>query len=68
MSFERVGMVGGEDVLFRPVGRFYPATALLDGSVDLAFVMLCNEAIDIETENNIRADEAYASARAAKGR
>lgn len=48
-------MVGGEDVLFRPVSRgFYPATALVDGSIDLAFVMLCNEAIDVEIENDRR--------------
>lgn len=44
-------MIGNEDVLFRPVGRFYAATALLDGSIDLEFVMLCNEVMDIEQEN-----------------
>lgn len=50
-------MVDGEDMLFRPVfeGNFYPATALEDGSIDLAFVMLCNEAIDIRNENVLRA-------------
>lgn len=54
-------MVEEEDVLFRPVGRFYPATALTDGSVDLAFVMLCNEAIDVERENDRRAEKAAAA-------
>lgn len=44
-------MIGGEDILFRPVGRFFPATALLDQSIDLEFVMLCNEVLDIEQEN-----------------
>jgi hypothetical protein len=47
-------MVGEEDPLFRPVlndPQMYPATALLDGSVDLQFVMICNEAIDIQDEN-----------------
>jgi hypothetical protein len=50
-------MIEDEDVLFRPVfeGNFYPATALEDGSIDLAFVMLCNEAIDVRNENNRRA-------------
>lgn len=56
-------MVGGEDVLFRPVGRFYPATALIDRSIDLAFVMLCNEAIDVELENENRAHAALAKKR-----
>lgn len=45
-------MVEGEEVLFRPVMRGILAPErLLDGSVDLAFVMLLNEAIDIEQEN-----------------
>lgn len=48
-------MVGGEEVLFRPVLRgMYHADRLVDGSIDLAFVMLCNEAIDIEQENDRR--------------
>lgn len=52
-------MIDGEDVLFRPVfeGSFYTATAIEDGSIDLAFVMLCNEAIDIRNENNRRAHD-----------
>lgn len=51
-------MVGGEDPLFRPVGRYYTADKLLDGSIDLQFVMLCNEAMDIEQENDRRASRA----------
>jgi hypothetical protein len=48
-------MVESEDVLFRPVLRgFYSADKLLDGSIDLAFVMLCNEALDVESENDAR--------------
>jgi len=44
-----------EDWLFRPVLRqMFPATALLDGSVDLEFIALCNEAIDVEQENQVR--------------
>jgi len=52
-------MVGGEDPLFRPVARgFYTADKLLDGSLDLEFVMLCNEAITVEQENDRRASRA----------
>jgi hypothetical protein len=52
-------MVGGEDVLFRPVlHKVLAPERLLDGSVDLAFVMLLNEAIDIEQENMYRAAKA----------
>lgn len=44
-----------EDWLFRPVLRgLIPATALLDGSVDLEFISLLNEAIDVEQENQTR--------------
>lgn len=49
-------MIGGEDVLFRPINRgHYRYTDLVDGTLDLADVMLCNEAIDIENENERRA-------------
>lgn len=51
-------MVGEEDALFRPVLHnppMFSADKLLDGSVDLQFVMLCNEAIDIQLENDRRA-------------
>jgi hypothetical protein len=52
-------MVGGEDVLFLPfLHKVLAPERLLDGSVDLAFVMLLNEAIDIEQENMYRAAKA----------
>lgn len=48
-------MMEQEDVLFRPIMRgFYKFESLLDGTLDLAHVMLCNEAIDIEQENTLR--------------
>lgn len=59
-------MIGGEDVLFRPVGRFYPATALLDCSIDLEFVMLCNEVIEVEQENYRRSMAAMREQHATK--
>lgn len=44
-----------EDWLFRPVLRgMYRAERLIDGSIDLEFVALCNEAIDVEQENAAR--------------
>jgi hypothetical protein len=50
-----MNMIEGEDVLMRPVLRgMLRAESLVDGSVDLAFVMLCNEALDVEQENNRR--------------
>ena len=56
-------MVGGEDVLFRPVSHgHYTADKLIDGSIDLAFVMMCNEAIDIQFENERRSGVAQAAA------
>lgn len=49
-------MLDHEDWLFRPVLRgLLPATALLDGSVDLTFIALLNEALDVEQENIHRA-------------
>jgi hypothetical protein len=52
-------MGSGYDWLFRPVLRgMYSATALRDGSIDLAFVLLCNDAVDVENENNRRDAEA----------
>jgi hypothetical protein len=48
-------MQGEEDWLFRPVLRgMYRAERLLDCSIDLEFVALCNEAIDVEQENTAR--------------
>jgi hypothetical protein len=44
-----------EDWLFRPVLRgMFHAERLLDCSVDLEFIALCNEAIDVELENAAR--------------
>lgn len=49
-------MVGEEDWLFRPVLRgLIKGESLLDGSVDLEFIALLNEAIDVESENQARA-------------
>lgn len=48
-------MQEGEDWLFRPVLRgMIKGESLVDGSVSLAFVALCNEALDVEQENNLR--------------
>jgi hypothetical protein len=52
-------MIEDEHWLFRPVMRgMLQADKLLDGTVDLAFVMLCNEAIDVELENQRRVTSA----------
>lgn len=51
-----------EDWVFRPVLRgMLKAESLLDCTVDLAFVALLNEALDVEAENTLRA-EAHARA------
>lgn len=48
-------MVEGEDWLFRPVMRgMLRAESLVNGEVDLAYVALLNEAIDVENENHMR--------------
>lgn len=48
-------MEGEEDWLFRPVFEgMYRAEQLLDCSIDLEFVALCNEAIDVKQENMAR--------------
>lgn len=48
-------MMGEEDWLFRPVMRgMIKAESLLDCSVDLAFIDLLNEAIEVEAENTHR--------------
>lgn len=53
-----------EDWLFRPVLRgMLKAESLIDGSVNLAYVALCNEALDVEQENQLRLQKA-AEARA----
>jgi hypothetical protein len=52
-------MMEDEDVLFRPVLRGILAPErLLDGSVDLQFVMLLNEAMIVEGENQRRVSSA----------
>lgn len=57
-------MMDEEDWLFRPVVRgVLKAESLLDGSVDLAFVALLNEALDVEQENNYRRERAEAAKR-----
>lgn len=54
----------GEDWLLRPVMRgMLRAESLRDGSVDLEFVALLNEAMDIEGENGLRAQAAAARRR-----
>lgn len=46
-------------MVFRPVLRgMLKAESLLDGSVDLAFIALLNEALDVEQENSIRVRQA----------
>ncbi len=48
-------MVEREDWLFRPVVEgMIKGESLLDGSVDLEFIMLCNEALDVRGENGLR--------------
>jgi hypothetical protein len=58
-NFNAVSMAEDEQVLFRPVLRgMLRAESLIDGSVDLNYVMLLNEAIDIEQINDGRAIQA----------
>lgn len=48
-------MVDGEDPMFRPVmANKLKAESLIDGTVDLAYVVLVNEALDVESENQWR--------------
>lgn len=57
-------MCEGEDWLFRPVmHRMFTADKLTDCSIDLAFIALCNEAIDVENENRYRVQKAINAAR-----
>lgn len=59
MSYEPVQMLTGEDWLFRPVLRgLLRAESLIDGTVDLAYVAVLNDACDVEDENNRRARDA----------
>ena len=55
-------MIEEEDWLFRPVLRqMIKAESLLDGTVDLAYIALLNEVLDIEQENNTRTQRFMAS-------
>ena len=50
---------GGEDWLLRPVLRgCLKAESLVDGSVDLEYVALINDALDVQDENEARFREA----------
>lgn len=51
-----LAMADDEDWLFRPVLRgLIRGESLIDGSVDIEYVALLNEAIDVEQENAVRA-------------
>jgi hypothetical protein len=50
-------MADGEDYLWRPVMRgLLTADKLLGTQLDLAFIAMCNEAIDVEIENKARTE------------
>ncbi len=52
-------MVEEEDWLFRPVLRgLIRGESLKDGTVDLAYIALLNEVIDVEIENTARINAA----------
>jgi hypothetical protein len=52
-------MIGEEDWVMRPVLRnLIRAESLLDGSVDLNYIALLNEALDVEAENRYRLEKA----------
>jgi hypothetical protein len=52
-------MLSEEDWLFRPVMRgLIRAESLIDGTVDLAYIAILNDACDVEDENNRRAQDA----------
>lgn len=58
-SVDYIGMIEGEDWLMRPVLRgLIKGESLIDGSVDLEFVSMLNEAIDVEDENRARFERA----------
>lgn len=51
-------MAEDEDWLFRPVLRgLISGESLLGTNIDLAYVALLNEALDVEQENQYRAQE-----------
>lgn len=48
-------MASGEDWLLRPVARgMMRYESLLDGTVDLVDVAICNEFLDVTDENEMR--------------
>lgn len=50
-----ISMIEEEDWLFRPVLRgLIKAESLKDKSIDLAYIALLNEVIDVEVENTAR--------------
>lgn len=50
-----ISMVEGEDWLFRPVTRgLLRGESIIDGTVDIAYIALLNEVIDVEIENTAR--------------
>jgi hypothetical protein len=52
-------MLEEEDWIFRPVVRgVLRGESLLDGTVDLAFIVLLNEALDVDAENQYRLNKA----------
>lgn len=52
-------MPDGEDFLWRPVMRgMLSADKLIGTQLDLAFIARCNEAIDVEIENQMRREHA----------
>jgi hypothetical protein len=54
-SGDFISMAGEEDWLFRPVLRgLLRAESLIDGTVDLAYVAILNEVLDVEQENALR--------------
>lgn len=51
-------MMENEDWLMRPVLRgMLRAESLVNGDVDLAFIGILNEALDVEQENTYRASK-----------
>lgn len=55
MTGEFISMAHGEDWLFRPVlAGLIKGESLIDGSVDLAYLALLNEALDVQQENKLR--------------
>ena len=52
-------MAEDEDWVFRPVlAGLIKGESLVDGSVDLAYIALLNEALDVQQENQFRARKA----------